>query len=178
MVIIRKKIFSKKEKESSNDDRTKKDKSWDSVYGAGVGGAAGMIGSSAIYKKTKSLRENTQDILDEINDKYGEKALKIGDRTTIIDEADGPGMWVKERNDAELHNINNNSRKKAIKRVKIKKGLAQAGIVSLPVLGSVLGSLYGRDNDLRRQRKKMEDAAGDKVASTIKNLGSGKEKKN
>ena len=27
-------------------------------------------------------------------------------------------------------------------------------------------------------RKKMEDAAGDKVASTIKNLGSEKEKKN
>lgn len=174
MIVLRKKIFSKKE--NNGDDRTKKDKSWDSVYGAGVGGAVGVIGSSKIYKKTKNLRENTQDILDKINDKYEEKALKIGEGTAI-DETDKPGMWAKERNNAELHNINNNSRKRAIKRVKVKKGLAQAGIVALPVIGSVLGSLYGRDNDLRKQRRKMEDATGDKVASTIKNLGSGNEKK-
>lgn len=44
------------------------------------------------------------------------------------------------------------------------------------VIGSILGGIYGRDNDLRKQRRKMEDAAGNKVAESIKGIGKGKKK--
>lgn len=66
---------------------------------------------------------------------------------------------------------------KKVKLAKIKRGLAYAGVVALPVAGSVLGSLYGRDNDLRKQRRKAEDAIGDNVAKKLKNLNNDKNNK-
>lgn len=173
MTKFRKKTFSLKKKD--NNKRTKKDKSWDSVYGAGVGAVAGSLGSATIYKNTKRLRENTQDILDEINDKAEDRALDI-EKKVAKDGIDKPKDWAKELNGAELHKANRERANKAIKNIKIRKGLAKTGIIAFPILGSVLGSLYGRDNDLRKQRRKMEDAAGDKVAESIKNIGKKKGK--
>lgn len=173
MIVARKKMFSNnKNKEKEGKERTEKDKSWDSVYGAGVGGAAGILGSTAIYKNTKNIRENTQNIIDEINSKYEDKADDIKRQTDKLTQEYDPvgNKFKKEIGDGKL-NINNDLRKKAIRKVKLKKGLAQAGIVVAPIIGSVLGSLYGRDNDLRKQRRKMEEAAGDKVAESIKGIG-------
>ena len=50
----------------------------------------------------------------------------------------------------------------------MKRGAAKVGIASLPIAGAVIGSLYGRDNNLKKQRNKIEDAAGDKVVEIIK----------
>lgn len=162
--------------------RTEKDKSWDSVYGAGAGGAAGAIGSTAIYKGTKKLRNTTSksinDHFDNISKKIDEESLKgIKDPTDLpgkifagpVDESNA-GMGEYNIN-AGKHNLNNAARKKALRKLKIKKRLAYSGIVAAPIIGSVLGSLYGRDNDLRKQRRKMEEAAGDKVAESIKGIG-------
>lgn len=163
---------SKSKREKENKERTKKDKSWDSVYGAGVGGAAGVGGSAFIYKKTKRLREQTQDIFDKINANAEEKADKINKQAAKdLVEGDIPGNFIKENSiDAGKHKLNRDAANKSIRRVKLNKKLAYAGMIALPIAGSVLGGLYGRDNDLRKQRRKIEDMAGNKVAESIKKI--------
>lgn len=42
-----------------------------------------------------------------------------------------------------------------------------------PIAGAILGATYGYQNNLKKQRNKIEDAAGDRVAGIIK----GKKKK-
>lgn len=44
---------------------------------------------------------------------------------------------------------------------------------AIPIAGAILGATYGYQNNLKKQRNKIEDAAGDRVAGIIK----GKKKK-
>lgn len=50
----------------------------------------------------------------------------------------------------------------------MKKRAAKVGIAALPVAGAVVGSLYGYDNNLKKQRDKIENAAGDRAAEIIR----------
>lgn len=168
--MIVRRMFSKK-----SDDRDNKDKSWDSVYGAGVGAAVGSLGSATIYKNTKDIRNFDRD---KFVKSY--KADRLNHLNSEIDRLSNSGNPtdklaipdVKKEASGIAKEVN-----EKVRNAKIKKGLAKTGIIALPILGSVLGSLYGRDNDLRKQRRKMEDAAGDKVAESIKNIGNKNEKK-
>lgn len=66
------------------------------------------------------------------------------------------------------HDLINKSRKKMIRNVRRKKIAFKVGIAALPVAGAILGAAYGHDNNLKKQRNKIEDAAGDRVAGIIK----------
>ena len=60
-----------------------------------------------------------------------------------------------------------------IKSVGKKKKNLKIATSALPVAGAILGATYGYQNNLKKQRNKIEDAAGDRVAGIIK----GKKKK-
>ena len=53
---------------------------------------------------------------------------------------------------------------KEVERKKSDKGWDAA-------LGAIIGAVYGRDNNLKKQRDKIEDAAGDRVAEVIRGIG-------
>ena len=57
-------------------------------------------------------------------------------------------------------------------KVMRKRGLGK----KIAISGTLLGTVYGVGNDLRRQRKKAEDAIGDNVAKKLKNLNNDKNK--
>lgn len=193
MMIIKRKLFSGK--------RSEKDKKWDSVYGGSVGiglGASGGYGLGKLNERLdlvgpkvtdKKLRKDAEKMSQKISKEF-EKSINKVKKDPNIDPM-GKELLKTSYEKAKNYKLNrlvNDPLKEKIAdlEMKTKKGIVvkDSKKLVLPltiggaVVGSVLGSLYGRDNDLRRQRKKMEDAAGDKVASTIKNLGSGKEKKN
>lgn len=192
-MIIKRKLFS--------DKRSEKDKKWDSVYGGGVGiglGASGGYGLGKLNERLdlvgpkvtdKKLRKDAEKMSQKISKEF-EKSINKVKKDPNIDPM-GKELLKTSYEKAKNYKLNrlvNDPLKEKIAdlEMKTKKGIVvkDSKKLVLPltiggaVVGSVLGSLYGRDNDLRRQRKKMEDAAGDKVASTIKNLGSEKEKKN
>lgn len=161
-------LFSKK------DSRDKKDKSWDSVYGAGVGGALGTSGSIGLYKSTKGIRGFDRDKF--VKSYKADRLAHLDSEYTRLTASDNPtDNLAADGVLKEAADIGKEVNKK-VKLAKIKRGLAYAGIVALPVAGSVLGSLYGRDNDLRKQRRKAEDAIGDNVAKKLKNLNNDKNK--
>lgn len=170
-MIIQRLYSNKKE---SKEERNKKDKSWDSVYGAGVGLASGVLGSGIVSKATKKIR-NTTDEEFSVNYKKDEIDKLIKDKENILSDGDLGGRDAKIDNIHKKASLINEERLKELpkfqkRRLRLKR-INKTSMVALPVIGSVVGGLYGRDNDLRKQRRKMEDAAGDKVAESIKNIG-------
>ena len=168
MILIRKQ-FSNKKKED-REKRSESDKKWDSVLGAGLGATAGVIGSKELAKVTKELRNTSDDdFIRKANEKGGfyEKGKKLKDIFSN-DYHLSPDEVIDQFNKRDEINLINEKSKKALKRFKLKRGVAKVGIASLPIAGAVIGSLYGRDNNLKKQRNKIEDAAGDKVVEIIK----------
>ena len=53
------------------------------------------------------------------------------------------------------------------------RSLDEIAAAAIPIAGAILGATYGYQNNLKKQRNKIEDAAGDRVAGIIK----GKKKK-
>ena len=66
------------------------------------------------------------------------------------------------------HDIINNSRKNMIETVGKKKRKLKIATAAIPIAGAIIGAVYGRDNNLKKQRDKIEDAAGDRVADIVR----------
>ena len=66
------------------------------------------------------------------------------------------------------HGIINNSRKNMIETVGKKKRKLKIATAAIPIAGAIIGAVYGRDNNLKKQRDKIEDAAGDRVADIVR----------
>lgn len=41
-------------------------------------------------------------------------------------------------------------------------------MAALPIAGALLGAAYGHQNNLKKQRNKIEDATGDRIADMIR----------
>lgn len=168
MILIRKQFSKKKE---DREKRSEFDKKWDSVLGAGLGATAGVIGSKELAKVTKELRNtNDDDFLLNVSKKNGlyKNQKRKEELLSKIPQHRSPDEEIELKNLGEESKIQLKKSKKALKRFKLKRGAAKVGIASLPIAGAVIGSLYGRDNNLKKQRNKIEDAAGDKVVEIIK----------
>lgn len=169
MKVKRDKLFSNKK--NDKEKRSESDKKWDSVLGAGLGAAAGVIGSKELAKVTKELRNtNDDDFLLNVSEKNGlyKNQKRKEELLSKIPQHRSPDEEIELKNLGEESKIQLKKSKKALKRFKLKRGAAKVGIASLPIAGAVIGSLYGRDNNLKKQRNKIEDAAGDKVVEIIK----------
>ena len=168
MKVKRDKLFSKKD---DRKERSESDKKWDSVLGAGLGATAGVIGSKKLAKVTKELRNtNDDDFLLNVSEKNGlyKNQKRKEELLSKIPQHRSPDEEIELKNLGEESKIQLKKSKKALKRFKLKRGVAKVTIASLPISGAVIGSLYGRDNNLKKQRNKLEDAAGDKVVEIIK----------
>lgn len=161
----RRKLFSKNEKRKNSDKR------WDSVLGAGLGTAAGFIGSGKLAKVTKGLRNMNDEELKEVA-KNEVGYYKDGDR--IKELFDKPPHQLSPDEGIELNNLGKkseillNKSEKTLKKLKRKKRAANIGMAALPIAGALLGAAYGHQNNLKKQRNKIEDAAGDKIADMIR----------
>lgn len=78
--------------------------------------------------------------------------------------------WVRCMVSDEIKRNGDYSMIRNLCREIIKEEIAAAAI---PIAGAILGATYGYQNNLKKQRNKIEDAAGDRVAGIIK----GKKKK-
>lgn len=164
-MVIKRKLFSKEV------ERKKSDKKWDSVLGAGLGTAAGFIGSGKLAKVTKGLRNMNDEELKEVA-KNEVGYYKDGDR--IKELFDKPPHQLSPDEGIELNNLGKkseillNKSEKTLKKLKRKKRAANIGMAALPVAGAILGAAYGYQNNLKKQRDKIEDAAGDRVADIVR----------
>lgn len=96
----RRKLFSKNEKRKNSDKR------WDSVLGAGLGTAAGFIGSGKLAKVTKGLRNMNDEELKEVA-KNEVGYYKDGDR--IKELFDKPPHQLSPDEGIELNNLGKKS---------------------------------------------------------------------
>lgn len=166
-MLIKRKLYSDKE---DKDRRKKSDKNWDSALGAGIGAGLGVSGSVKLKKATRKLRNTSNEkfILD-ANEKAGfykkgEKLKNVADRSLHL----SPSEVVEQDNLRKELDLINKKSHKALKKFKVKKKLSKVGIAALPILGAGVGSLYGYQNNLKKQRDKIENAAGDKAAQIIR----------
>ncbi len=167
MKLKRDKLFSKKK----DKERSDSDKKWDSVLGAGLGATAGVLGSKKLAKVTKGLRDtNDNDFLLNISEKNGlyKNQKRKEELLSKIPQHRSPDEEIELKNLGEESKILLKKSKKALKRFKLKKRAAKVGIAALPVAGAVVGSLYGHDNNLKKQRDKIENAAGDRAVEIIR----------
>lgn len=162
-MVIKRKLFSKEV------ERKKSDKTWDSVLGAGLGATAGVIGSNKLAKVTEVLRNtDDKDFIKEENTKndFYKKSSKLKDINKDLHLS--PDEIVDQMNKRmEIDSINKKSQK-ALKKFRLKKRVAKVGIVAIPVAGAIIGAAYGHQNNLKKQRNKIEDAAGDRVADIVR----------
>lgn len=174
-------VFSKK------DNRDETDKKWDSALGSVLGAAGGSsVGTSigkAIEDDSRFDREVTEKDLEKRKIKRAGKIDK--EYNKLIKEAEkqsDPIKKIVETNNLEktkglkLKNLESEfkvSKDKlkdariSGKPIKVKRKLA----LPLAAAGAVIGAVYGRDNNLKKQRDKIEDAAGDRVAEVIRGIG-------
>lgn len=167
-MLIKRKLFSKDEK------RKESDKKWDSVLGAGLGTAAGISGALKInsLKSVKKLKNATNARINKVHDYLADK-MEEDMQKKINSSSDPFNKYVTDEARRKKHDIINNARRKMIKSVGKKKKNLKIATSALPVAGAILGATYGYQNNLKKQRNKIEDAAGDRVAEIIK----GKKKK-
>ena len=192
-MIIKRKLFSK------DDNRDSKDKKWDSIYGSAVGTVGGGLAGKGIHKTldklgildkeitTEKLAKDREDKAYKLN-KENEKLHRLNKKykldKKLIKEGDIVAQAVKDINlDKDLSDKINDLHYKSGKKIKEVEELAKQGkklivkrklkaplIISGSLVGATLGSLYGKDNNLTKQRRKAEDAVGDKVAEKIKGI--------
>lgn len=173
---------------SKKDNRDNIDKKWDSALGSILGAAGGSsIGTNigkVIENDGRFDREVTETDLEKrkvkragrIDKEYNKlikEAEKQSDPIKKIIETDNlkktKGLKLKEL-ESEFKVGKDKLRDARIsgKPLKVKRKLALPLAATGAIIGAVVGSNYGRDNDLKRQRDKIEDAAGDRVADIIR----------
>lgn len=178
---------------SKKDDRNETDKKWDSALGSVLGAAGGSsVGTNvgkAIEEDGRFDREVTEKDLEKRKikragrvDKEYNKLIKDAEKQSdpILKQVESDnlkktkGLKLKEL-EGELK-IGKDKLKEARisgKPIKVKRKLALPLAAAGAIAGSVIGYKYGRDNNLKKQRNKIEDAAGDRAAQVIR----GKNKK-
>lgn len=171
-MIIKRKLYSK------DDDRDYKDKKWDSVYGASVGTAGGYLASKAVYKAAEKLSEakeaNYRNWIKRsmINSKKAKRYFDLFEKQPHLnpDEMFEMDSLGKE-GDQKVKEIEKKVAKFRLKRMKARKFIKNPKYkYAFPIAGGVIGALYGLDNNLTKQRRKAEDAVGDKVVDKIKKV--------
>jgi hypothetical protein len=178
-------VFSKK------DNRDETDKKWDLALGSVLGAAGGSsVGTSigkAIEDDGRFDREVTEKDLEKrkikragkIDKEYNKlikEAEKQSDPIKKIVETDNleKTKGLKLKNLESEFKVSKDKLKDARisgKPIKVKRKLALPLAAAGAVIGTVVGSKYGRDNNLKKQRDKIEDAAGDRVAEVIRGIG-------
>ena len=162
-MLIKRKLFSKDEK------RKESDKKWDSVLGAGLGTAAGISGALKInsLKSVKKLKNATNARINKVHD-YRTEKVETEMQRRINASVDPFEKSVIDEVRRGKHDIINNSRKNMIETVGKKKRKLKIATAAIPIAGAIIGAVYGRDNNLKKQRDKIEDAAGDRVADIVR----------
>ena len=176
-------VFSKK------DSRDETDKKWDSALGSVLGAAGGSsVGTSIIGKAIEDDgrfdREVTEKDLEKrkikragkIDKEYNNKLIKAekqSDPIRKIFEADNlkktKGLELKElESEFKVSKDKLKDARISGKPIKVKRKLALPLAATGAVIGAVVGSKYGKDNNLKKQRDKIEDAVGDRAAEIIR----------
>lgn len=175
---LKRMVFSKK------DSRDETDKKWDSALGSVLGAAGGSsVGTSigkAIEDDGRFDREVTEKDLEKrkikragkIDKEYNKlikEAEKQSDPIRKIVEADNlkktKGLKLKElESEFKVSKDKLKDARISGKPIKVKRKLA----LPLAATGAVVGSKYGKDNNLKKQRDKIEDAVGDRAAEIIR----------
>lgn len=180
---LKRMVFSKK------DSRDETDKKWDSALGSVLGAAGGSsvgtsIGSKAIEDDGRFDREVTEKDLEKrkikragkIDKEYNKlikEAEKQSDPIRKIFEADNlkktKGLKLKElESEFKVSKDKLKDARISGKPIKVKRKLALPLAATGAVIGAVVGSKYGKDNNLKKQRDKIEDAVGDRAAEIIR----------
>lgn len=190
-MIIRRKLFSKEEKQ----ERSKSDITSDVTVGAGMGALITGSGRLSYEKAFNPQKEVTEDSIKKLyrkksnrdtdklkmkhrysNAKQAVKDIVTGKKSDLIEKTKRNEHQSKEIGlkfldnkkkflDKPLEELNETvkSGKKLYKPVK-KVGKYAA-------IGAGIGAVYGLGNNLKKQRDKIEDAAGDRVAEVIRGIG-------
>lgn len=169
-------------------------KKWDRAYGGIVGAVGGEIAGERIGKLIEEDGRFDRPMTSmDINDRYDSRTTRstiLGNlnrkyrkflNKRILRKADFETNTEDENLEKKLKAIAKANRDAANDEIKALGKMAKRGrhrmkkarfALPLAVAGTVggyaLGSNYGRDNDLRRQRKKAEDAIGDHVADSLR----------
>lgn len=167
-MVIKRKLFSKEA------ERKKSDKGWDAALGAGIGTAAGIAGKTKLekMKSIKKLKNATNTRINKVHD-YRTEKVETEMQKRINTTVDPFEKSVLDEVKRGKHKIINDSRKNVIETVGKKRRRLKIAAAAIPIAGAILGATYGYQNNLKKQRNKIEDAAGDRVAGIIK----GKKKK-
>ena len=190
-MIIRRKLFSKEEKQ----ERSKSDITSDVTVVAGMGALIAGSGRLSYEKAFNPQKEVTEDSIKKLyrkksnrdtdklkmkhrysNAKQAVKDIVTGKKSNLIEKTKRNEHQSKEIGlkfldnkkkflDKPLQELNETvkSGKKLYKPVK-KVGKYAA-------IGAGIGAVYGLGNNLKKQRDKIEDAAGDRVAEVIRGIG-------
>ena len=162
-MVIKRKLFSKEV------ERKKSDKGWDAALGAGIGATAGVAGKMKLEKinSIKKLKNATNARRNKVHD-YRTEKVETEMQRRINASVDPFEKSVIDEVRRGKHDIINNSRKNMIETVGKKKRKLKIATAAIPIAGAIIGAVYGRDNNLKKQRDKIEDAAGDRVADIVR----------
>lgn len=162
-MVIKRKLFSKEA------ERKKSDKEWDAALGAGIGAAAGVAGKMKLEKinSIKKLKNATNARINKVHD-YRTEKVETEMQRRINASVDPFEKSVLDEVKRGKHKIINDSRKNMIETVGKKKRKLKIATAAIPIAGAIIGAVYGRDNNLKKQRDKIEDAAGDRVADIVR----------
>jgi hypothetical protein len=155
-----------------SEDTTKPNKGWDAALGAGIGATAGVAGKMKLEKinSIKKLKNATNARINKVHD-YRTEKVETEMQRRINASVDPFEKSVIDEVRRGKHDIINNSRKNMIETVGKKKRKLKIATAAIPIAGAIIGAVYGRDNNLKKQRDKIEDAAGDRVAEVIRGIG-------
>lgn len=184
-MIIKRKLFSKnKEKQ----ERSKTDIASDAAVGAGIGAFMAGSGRLSYEKVNKPMEEVTKKSIErnyrrKSNWETRKKEAKhfVSDVTEFFKRKKSDSLAKNFDKDSRLKEIGtefiNNKEEYLNKPMRRLEEATKSGkklyrpakkVGKYAMIGAGIGAAYGLGNNLKKQRKKIEDAAGDKVAKIIR----------
>ena len=173
---------------SKKDDRDETDKKWDSAFGSMLGAAGGSSTGTNVGKAIEDDGRFDKEVTEkDLERRKVKKAGKIDkEYNKLIKEAEKQSDPIlkqvesdnlRKTKDLKLKDLEGElktgkdklkSARLSGKSIKVKRKLALPLAAAGAIAGAIIGAVYGRDNNLKKQRDKIEDAAGDRVADIVR----------